>query len=464
MSVSLAARGVLGLAVLAAAYDIVSSDERFNRIPNRRLLFYLGLAGAGYAILLAAAALASFGGLGLSFPYPPWEFFPAAAAQPLLGAGAAVLLWRLGQWPAGDAKLFAVASFWLAVADPASPLLPWRLPLVFLMNVFIPAAVFVLVRTAVWVWRDKLRHLAGFWREMGFGRSPEYLREGTARLKASLKDSWARWRASTAADPTPAAVRAVDLLAMTAAGAAVTVWLGPRFGLRLPGPLLGIAACLGWDAVRRTAGSRASWVVCVLGLAAAGWGQPEGSWSALGHGWVQWLYLVLVMEAGMVVARFFLGVNERIVLLVWAVPMALALIGGPRALLGLLGAGEATFLRWAGLWLALGTLYALVSTFLEEDVDRLPLEKFHPWLVPAPPTVELLRSEPEFFEEHFSRIYPDGMTTAQTAALTDFCRRRGLTEAAFRRTTPFAKWIFFGGLLTYQLRGDVLNAFLAGRG
>lgn len=461
MSVALAARGVVGLATLAAAWDIISSDERFNRIPNRRLLFYLGLAGAGYAVLLATAVLASFGGLGLSFPYPPWGYFPAAALQPLLGAGAAVLLWRLGQWPAGDAKLFAVASFWLAVADPASPLLPWRLPLVFLMNVFIPAAVFVLVRTAVWVWRDKLRHRAGFWREMGLRRMPEYLREGTAQLKASLRESWARWRASTASDPTTAAERAVDILAMTAAGAVVTVWLGPRFGLRLPGPLLGIAACLGWDAVRRTAGSRASWALCAVGLAAAGWGQPQGAWTALGHGWVQWLVLVLLMEAGMVVARFFLGANERVVFLIWAVPLALTLVGGPRVFFALLGAGEATFVRWAGLWLALGALYSLVSTFLEEDVDRLPLDRFHPWLVPAPATVELLRSEPEFFSEHFSRIYPDGMTAAQTAALTDFCRRRGLAEAAFRRTTPFAKWIFFGGALTYGLRGDVLNAFLA---
>ncbi len=183
MNEALAARGVLSVAALAAACDILYTDEKFNRIPNRRLLVYLGVAFAGYATLLAATLAAAFGGLGLSFSYPPWSFYPAAAAQPVLGAAAAVSLWRLGQWPAGDAKLFTVASFWLAVADPASPLLPWRLPLVFLMNVFIPAALFILVRTTVWVWRDKLRHRAGFWRQMGLSRMPEYLRDVTPSSK-----------------------------------------------------------------------------------------------------------------------------------------------------------------------------------------------------------------------------------------------------------------------------------------
>lgn len=462
MTAAVLGRCLLGAAALAAACDILYSDETVKRIPNRRLLLYLGVGVAGYGVLLAATAAAALGGLGLSFPYPPWGYFPAAAAQAGLCAGAAVLLWRLGQWPAGDAKLFAVGSVWLAVADPASPLIPWRLPLVFLMNVFIPAAVFVLLRTAYWVWHDKLRHRAGFWKQMGLRRLPDYLRDGHAELTAALRDSWARWRERTRTDPAAAAVRAGDLLAMTAAGAAVTVWAGPRLGLSLPGPLLGLSACLGWDAVRRLAGSRGSWALCAAGLAAAGWGRPAEDWSALGSGWVQWLALVLVMEAGMLAARFFLGVGERIIALFWFVPLALGLAGGPQTLFRLLGAGEDNQLRWAGAWLALGALYALVSTFFAEDVDRLPPERFHPWLVPAPATLELVRSEPAFFAQHFARVYPDGMTPAQTEALAGFCRRRGLPDAAFRKTVPFAKWIFIGAVLTYHLRRDVLHAVLAG--
>ncbi|TPW19459.1 MAG: hypothetical protein FD126_2663, partial [Elusimicrobia bacterium] len=190
----------------------------------------------------------------------------------------------------------------------------------------------------------------------------------------------------------------------------------------------------------------------------------DASWADFAKGWVQWLFLVVVMEIGMGAARFFLGANERVVVLIWAVPLALALTGGPWALLALVGGVEATLARWAGLWLAFGVLYALVSTFLEQDVDRLPPEKFHLWLVPAPATLELLRSEPEFFEEHFSRVYPDGMTPPQAEALAGFCRRRGIPDVMFRRTDPFAKWIFFGALLTYHLRGDVVNTMLAGLG
>lgn len=465
MTAALAARGLLAAAALAAAGDILYNDEKYNRIPNRRLLIFLGLGLTGYAALFAATTAATaFGGFGMSYAYLPAAFFTAAAAQALLSAATAVLLWRLGRWPAGDAKLFAVASVWLTLADPGSPLLPWRLPLVFLMNIFIPAAVFILVRTAAWVWHEKLRHRAGFWKQMGLRRVPEYLRDGHRELKTFLIGALTRWRDRTRQDPTPAAGRAADLLAMAAAGAVVTVWLGPRLGLRLPGPFLAVAACLAWDALRRLTGSRASWVLCAAGLAAAGWGQPPEAWARLAGGWAQWVAAMLVMEAGMLAGRVFLGVNERIIALLWIVPLALGVTGLPHALLGMLGVGEAGLLRWAGVWLALGTLYALVSTFFEEDVDRLPPERFHAWLVPAAPTLALLRSEPAFFAEHFSRLYPDGMTPSQAEALADFCRRRGLPDALFRKTAPFARWIFVGGALTYHLRRDVLNAFLSAGG
>lgn len=457
------ARWVIGAAALAATCDVVYTDEKFHRIPNRRLLVYLAAGLAGYAALLAAATAAHFESLAMSFPYPAWGFFPAAAVQTGLSAAAAILLWRLGRWPAGDAKLFAVVSLWLSVADPGSPLLPWRLPLIFLMNVFIPAALFILARMTVWVWRYKLQHSVGFWRQLGLRRVPGYLRDSHEGLKTYLKGFLERWRLQAQKDPSSALRRAADLLAMAAAGACVTIWLGPRLAPGLPAPLLGISACLAWDTVRRLAGSQASWLIFAAGLAAAGWALPEHSWLEFAAGWSQWILFMLLWEVGTLAVQIFLGAGERVLVLLWLAALALGLAGGPWVLLRFFGFAKSGLLSWGGVFLGMGALYMLVSAFFEEDLDRLPPEKFHAWLVPADSTLELLRSEPAYFAEHFSRLYPDGLTPAQVDALADFCRRRAIPEVIFRRTIPFAKWIILGAVLTNLLRRDLLGAFVAGR-
>ena len=137
--------GVYGLLFWSFGVYAAVSDFRRRRIDNRLIVIGLGAALLGYAYLACNTLLGShrlsFAGLGLW--YLPASFYPQVALHAGLCVVAAITLWYLRVWPAGDAKLFILLSSLLPLAARNLPGFPSILAVILLINIFVLAGIFV---------------------------------------------------------------------------------------------------------------------------------------------------------------------------------------------------------------------------------------------------------------------------------------------------------------------------------
>jgi len=143
------------IAILCLGVVALWEDLRHRRISNLLVLAGLFAASLGYLFLLAGSLLGTWNSsfLGLGVRYLPLDFYPRALAHWGLVFSAALLLWRLCLWPAGDAKLFIAFAGLIVLANPNLRGFPSYLFLVMLINIFVPAALFVLLELLVRTWR-----------------------------------------------------------------------------------------------------------------------------------------------------------------------------------------------------------------------------------------------------------------------------------------------------------------------
>lgn len=80
-----------------------------------------------------------------------------------------------------------------------------------------------------------------------------------------------------------------------------------------------------------------------------------------------------------------------------------------------------------------------------------------PYTVLAPASLDWLKKDPEFFEEHFEVLYPDGLTRDQAEKVRERCLKEGVCQIAAAKTIPFAFWIFLGTALTVLAQRTVLS-------
>ncbi|HEX4047529.1 MAG TPA: prepilin peptidase [Elusimicrobiota bacterium] len=133
MRLALRPHGLIVWAVFTALWLAISSyDWKHHRIPNRVLLFSLFPAAAIAALVWA------------QIPREQWLLA-------ILGLPLAVSLWMLRVWPAGDAKLFALLAVYLPLLLPDGLPLA-RLSVVWLANIFVPAAAALLAES---LWRSR---------------------------------------------------------------------------------------------------------------------------------------------------------------------------------------------------------------------------------------------------------------------------------------------------------------------
>jgi hypothetical protein len=118
------------------------------------------------------------------------------------------------------------------------------------------------------------------------------------------------------------------------------------------------------------------------------------------------------------------------------------------------------FLVLAGMGLFFGLSLVLVRLW---DKEVLPsrLSEISSFVVLAPAFIERLRQDEDFFDENFSRLYADGLTSGQAEALREWCIRKGVERIPLTPTISFASWIFLGFFLAFALKGaHVLEALL----
>lgn len=140
---------LLLLPLLYTAVGTVADDVREGRIYNRRIVLGLGTGAAAYGLLL----LADVGGMPLPvLAEEGWHWTAAVLVNLVMGFAVAVLLWLLGVWAAGDAKLFGLYAFLVPPFCYTRSYVPGFPALPLLVNVFVVVFVLLaadLVRTGV---------------------------------------------------------------------------------------------------------------------------------------------------------------------------------------------------------------------------------------------------------------------------------------------------------------------------
>ncbi len=116
-------------------------DWKEKKIRNRWIFIGMIACAAGLSWFMGNSLLGyrhlHFLGLGAS--YYPWHYYPRVLLHLFLSLTAAVVLWRLAIWPAGDAKFYTLLSFFAVLIDPNLPGFPQVLFLLLLVNIFVPA-------------------------------------------------------------------------------------------------------------------------------------------------------------------------------------------------------------------------------------------------------------------------------------------------------------------------------------
>ncbi|MBW2260957.1 MAG: hypothetical protein JRG91_03210 [Deltaproteobacteria bacterium] len=127
----------------------VRDDLAHGRIFNKRLLQGLGMGVLAYLVLLAAEHAPVDPSLCSGPPAGGSLHWGLVALQNLgLGLAVGILLWLLGVWAAGDAKLFALYAFLVPPAIYTRSYLPSFPALPVLINVFTFVFLFLIVDLA----------------------------------------------------------------------------------------------------------------------------------------------------------------------------------------------------------------------------------------------------------------------------------------------------------------------------
>lgn len=152
-------------------------DMVYQKIRNQYVKFWLALVVLAYAGMLVQSALGAFGVVNV---FLSRAYFIDLLQHLVLSTAAAYALWRLAIWPAGDVKLFVLLSLCYPLMRIPGEFRSGLLFLEVLINVFIPAALFVFVKAGVYLWRTRFAHYAGHLRSVAKAKAAAWRKPGPA--------------------------------------------------------------------------------------------------------------------------------------------------------------------------------------------------------------------------------------------------------------------------------------------
>ena len=245
-TLSLLVFAVLGWRVSREDFDV-------GKIRNRRLLDGLRLCLVGYGLHLA---LSLAGSLGWVEQYLVYRFYSAALLHAAISLAFSLAFWIGGVWPAGDAKFFFLCAVFLPIIAPAHRAFPYYLSLNLLVNIFVLAAVYIVLKIALQLARSAAAlGLAGLESRLRqrLGQAGPLLREKAAGWKQYLPyalNTGAIFLAQTIARPFLAgrvppwlASSAFSYLLLVFAWGRVARFIASRQTAVFSGVFMGIAVC-----------------------------------------------------------------------------------------------------------------------------------------------------------------------------------------------------------------------------
>lgn len=420
-------------------------DWSRQRVAHAELRLWAGLLAAGYAALAAGTGPGA-AWTGASLPAGWWRELAWHAAS---SAAAAALLWQLRVWPAGDVKLFALLALLAPLLRLPEPLRGRAQFLETLINVFVPAAAYLLAAASAYLWRTRFAHAGGFLRELGPARAPSFLAQRLRALAAALGEELGERARAYREDPRRLAFDAASWIVQMVVISLLAYQVGAFVQSHLLRALLCLPLYLGWGRVSAALGQGRATALAAGGFALA----------AARSGGVDWAELARVFSHVSVFSLFiFFGIQAA----------ARAVAGDSAALLlpfvfllwGLIPTGGA-WLQGAGTWALMGLLFGLALVFVRiwdaESHPSVRPEQIEPYMTPGPRLVALIEADPDFRERHFASFYADGLTREQARVLRAWCRVKGVEQVPLAPTISFANWIYLGYFLSALLRGHVLR-------
>jgi hypothetical protein len=153
-------------------------------VRNRWIVLGMLAGTAGLAYLLWNSILGHqhvrLGRLGEY--YMPWRYYSKIFMHMGLSLTAGFTLWRLAILPAGDAKLYILFAFLIALIDPNLPTYPLLLFMLLLVNIFVPAGLFFAAETVARM-LFRTRELPG----VDWGK---WLKAKVSLVEVRLREAW----------------------------------------------------------------------------------------------------------------------------------------------------------------------------------------------------------------------------------------------------------------------------------
>jgi len=435
-------------------------DWTKQKIRNRYLGFWLKLILLGYAVVLLHSLL---GRLGLVPVYLLGGYYLALAGYVAVCAAAAWTLWRLGIWPAGDVKLFVLlALFYPLMRVPGSFHSGLRF-LEVLINVFVPASAFLFLTASAYLWRTRFKHQKEFLIQLGFGRLTPYLAHRSREALSSLKQELRDW-VETCRDPRRLLLNASAWLGMMAVMSLISYTLSDVIRSNFLKTVVCFALFFAWSRLCLLIGKRGALALAagIFALLLLRRGQLD--WALLGAAFghisvfslclffgIQIAFKVVAGQTGFLVLPVLFMLPS---LIPWQWLKGLSL---PAFSLGIPASPFSGLATWALMGLFFGLSLVFVRIWDAESFTSVSPRQIVPYMSLGPAILSRLQEDQEFYERHFSRLYPDGLTQDQADALREWCTSRGVAVVPLAPTISFANWIFFGYLLTLLMDGHVLR-------
>ena len=287
------------LTVFVALWVVVGAgDLSHQKIRHRVMLGGSAAVAAAYAALLIVTILGEYGWVH-RFLLPP--YYHVILSHVALCVFAALALWKLGVWPAGDAKLFVLIGALYPLLDIGDPLRYERLFLSALINTFLPAAAVLFMRACYYVYDTRLRHNLDFLRRLGWRREITFLSEQSwTQLRDYARELWPKAKALLSrlkTDPRAAALTLFQWLVSMLGMSLFSYYLKDFFSSPLKLTLLWTALFTLWSRVSSLLG-RYSKLLLILPIGFVLL-KPPSDWSAFGFIFRNLTLFSLCMFVGM---------------------------------------------------------------------------------------------------------------------------------------------------------------------
>lgn len=448
-------------------------DWKEQKIRNRYLLLWLKFASGAYAVILLQSAL---GGLGYGTGYLIGAYYLELGRYLAFSTLAAYIFWWMRIWPAGDVKLFCLLSlFYPLMRIPGSFHSGLRF-LEILINVFVPAAAFLFVTAAGYLWRTRFSHQQKFFQQLGVKRFAVFAVEKALEAVGMMKREMAEWWGEYRANPQTLFLDAGAWLAMMAVMSMISYYLNSVITSNVVKTLVCFALFFAWSRFCQAIGKGRALALIFALFALLLIRNPSLDWRILGSVFGHISVFSLCIFFGIQIAFKIVAGKTGFVflpllfmlpgLIPWSTLWGLAISALPDAgtFTGwiTLPAGAGAELATLSIWAAMGTFFGLSLVFVRiwdaESYLSVSPNQVLPYMTLGPAMVALIEQDEEFRDEHFSTFYADGLTPDQVEALKPWCEEQGVDTVPLAPTISFANWIFIGYLLTLLINGHVFSA------